>query len=236
VDEYENAPRLLTISWDYFWDQEDSDLDHVLFDITLLLRLRAFCPTSVVNFVPHRITECDYPNADCSDCGHSLHCGCNYDECDHDDAMDEAQEMLNNLYAYTDTLDEVLAHNNEAWLKTLRDTSYSKSMKVQVTIVSSDPEIVVYIRFDSNVAPAYFTKKTMHYDAVKYLHDMGMLGLICGDAITFFVCGETGKYTRHSKDCGIVTPMYDQMEISGETVYKPETAADLEASQKTLCD
>jgi hypothetical protein len=235
--DYENAPKLLTISWDHFYDEVDSDIDNILFDLTPLLRLRAFRPTCVISFVPRRITDYDYPNLDCADCGHSIHCDCDDGSgCEHEDARDEAQGILNDIYVYTDVLDEIVGSYNEAWLKTIRETSYSKSIKVEATVVSTAMNIVIYIRFNAGVAPAYFKKKTMYHDAVRFLHSKGMLRLTYGSAITFFVGGTTGKYTRHSQHCRVATPMYDQVEIHGETVYKPETAADQKASSTGLRD
>jgi hypothetical protein len=233
VAEYDNAPKLLVISWHHDYEERDSDLDDVLFDITPLLRLRAFCSTSVVKFVPHRLNECDLPNVDC---GHSIHCGCDAEGCDHDDAMEEAFEILNGIYEHTDALDEVLANKNEAWLKALRDTSYSKSLKVQVTVTMGEADIVIYIHFRPAVESAYYMKKTLYDDAVKFLHGAGLLDLEHGDTISFFVGGETGNYARHSQHCSHGTPIYEQMEIWGKTVYKPETAAGLKVSPKALHD
>jgi hypothetical protein len=230
VAEYDNAPKLLIISWDDHYDEDSpDDLDDVLFDVAPLLRLRAFCPTSSINFVPHRLSEFDLPNARCGDCGHSLYCDCN-SKCEHEDVMEKAHDILNDIYSYTEALDEILANNTEAWLGILRGTSLKKTMRVEFTVDTQDRHLTVFIRFHYGLGTSKVTKKDMYGSAVKFLHDMGLLGLEYDYMIEFVVGEATGKFARHSEYCDIAVPMYDQIEISGETIYETDNADGTETS------
>jgi hypothetical protein len=126
---YEFAPKLLVISWDTFYGHnggaDDTDdygkFVDVPFEITALLRLRAFCATSVIKFVSHRLVENKLPNMDCTDCDHKLYYGCGID-CDHQAARYWDFEILMETYSFLDTVNDILAHGAETWLKILLDT------------------------------------------------------------------------------------------------------------------
>jgi hypothetical protein len=126
AEDYCNAPKLLLISWDHENNGCDED---VLFDITLLLHIRAFCPSNVIQFVCRRLVEYDLPDIDCFECGHNITCTCRA-ECDHEDTIEEVMFDVHVDYHYMMVLNELLANSNGTWLKSLRDDAKTRYMKI----------------------------------------------------------------------------------------------------------
>lgn len=202
--EYQNAPKLLLISWHH------DEADDVLFDITPLLRLRAACPTSVANFKCRAMIEGDLPNAECWECGHSIHCGCDDADCDHEEAIDDAYCQQAFEYQYTQTLDNFLANANESWLQAIRDDVHDV-MKVECSVELHEQYLTFHIRFEKGKAPAGFTKANMYKDAGRYLQKMGMFDLVVHGELDFVLGEATGKCPRHGEDCGYPIPTYNQV-------------------------
>jgi hypothetical protein len=223
-DQYEIAPKLLVISWDYLYHDEDEDLESVVFDITSLLRFGACSPTSEIVFVSHRLIEFDLPNAECGDCGHSLHCGCFNNGCDHEDAFDTARMVLEDeMYGYLHPLNDIVSNYNESWVEALRDTPTNHNLRVKFAFDRDVQEITVFVYFPHCKAPQYFTKNNMYNGAVKYLGEMGLLDIESNYSVDYVVGRATGKYLRHSQHCGFGVAAYDQVEVPGTTEYKPPT-------------
>jgi hypothetical protein len=51
---------------------------------------------------------------------------------------------------------------------------------------------------------------------------MGLFGMDTKKAIDFVIGEATGKYTRHLEGCRFLVPMYDQIEIAGNTMIQPD--------------
>lgn len=222
AEDYCNAPKLLLISWDHENDGYDKD---VLFEITLLLRIRAFCPSNVIQFVCRRLVEYDIPDADCFECGHNIRCTCRA-ECDHEDTIEEVMFDVHVDYHYMMVLNELLANSNGAWLKALRDDARTRHMKIQCTADTKNQHLTVYLRFCAGRAPTFITKRAMHKGAIRYLQSMGLLGMHTSKAVDFVVGEATGKFTRHSQGCGVLVPAYNQIEIAGITKMPSDPVGD----------
>lgn len=222
AEDYSNAPKLLLISWDHENDGYDEE---VLFDITLLLRIRAFCPSNVIQFVCRRLVEFDLPYVDCFECGHNIRCNC-HTECDHEDTIEEVMFDVHVDYHYMMVLNELLANSNGAWLKALRDDARTHHMKIQCTADTEDQHLTVYLHFCAGRAPAVITKRAMHKGAIRYLQSMGLLGMHTSKAVDFVVGEATGKFTRHSQGCRVAVPTYNQIEIAGTTKMPSDHVGD----------
>jgi hypothetical protein len=209
IEDFQNAPKLLAV----LWDHRDGYDEDVLFDITPLLHLRAHCPTFVAKFCPRPLMDGDAPNVTCFDCGHSVHCGCSDNDCDHENAIDEAMFDLEMDYHYTMALDDFIANNNKAWLKAIRDDFQLHSMKVECTVDIELQQLTIHIRFLKGKAPAGFTETSMYKGAMRYLEGMGILDLDVRGKLDFVIGEHTGKYTRHFSDCGYPIPTYNQVHI-----------------------
>jgi hypothetical protein len=232
-EEYQNAPRLILISWDH----DEGYTEDLLFDVTPLLRLRASCSTFVAKFKCRAIIDGDLPNVECWECGHSIHCGCGDADCDHEDAVDEAFCDLLGEYHYTWTLDNFLANPNDSWLKAIRD-DVRDAMKVECTVDVLEQRPTIHIRFHQNMAPTGFSKSTMFRDAGRYLRKMGMLDLDIHGKLDFIIGEATGKYTRHFEGCNYSHPTYNQVLLvnpvgSAKAAAKARVAAAVTAVSST---
>ncbi|KAG9193056.1 hypothetical protein G6011_03091 [Alternaria panax] len=216
VADYQNAPKRLFISWDHVKIIDDSEDDYddyddyshqdeekscedVLTDITLLVRLRAHCPTFTAKFVSHRILEDDMPNLSCEDCGHSIHCGCNTD-CDHEGAIEWALWRMETSYLYLQVLNNFLANSNDYWLKMICGI-VGKTTLVQFTFDIHTQRPTIYIRFSTGQNPKAFQLKNMYKSALAFPNRSGMMDLEQREAIDYVVGEVADKYTRHASHC-----------------------------------
>ncbi|KAI4952811.1 hypothetical protein J4E91_003285 [Alternaria rosae] len=239
VLDYQNAPKLLVISWDHGQigaeSEEDCDDDvesteDVLTNIALLTRLRAHCPTLTVNFISRRVLEDDEPNIMCFECGHSIHCGCGID-CDHEDTWGEALWRMKWSYQYLEALNAFLANTNENWLKLFRGTANLQT-HVEFTFYINTQRLTIYIRFSKGQAPRGFKLKSMYNSALGLLNHWGMLDLKASDSIDYVIGEATSKYTRHAGGCGSYVCTYNQIHLDNSTIagWKKEKEAKTSAS------
>jgi hypothetical protein len=154
----------------------------------------------------------DIPDVECWECGHSVHCGCDND-CDHEDAIEEAFFDLHMDYHYTMAINDFIANNNAAWLRAIRDDSRLRGMKVECTIDIETQQPTIHIRFQKGTAPAGFTKTSMYKGALRYMRDMGILSLDIRGKLDFVIGEHTGKYTRHFEGCSYPIPTYNQVHV-----------------------
>jgi len=234
VKDYQNAPKLLLISWDHgrlgdeseedYGDDEES-MEDVLTNITLLARLRAHCPTFTVNFVSRQVLEDDVPNIGCFECGHSIHCGCGVD-CDHEDTWDEVFWQMKWSYGYLDALNAFLANTDQNWLKMLRGTANTQP-RVEFTFHVPTQSLTIYIRFSKSQAPKGFKLKSMYNSALSFLNHWGMLDLKASESIDYVIGEASGKFTRHDGECPSYVSTYNQIHLdtSAIAVWKKEKEA-----------
>jgi hypothetical protein len=204
TDGYGNAPKLLLISWDH----EGGYDEDLLFDITPLLRLRAHCPTLVTWFVCRPLLDGDIPEIECWECGNSVHCGCD-NNCDHEEAIDEAFFELDMDYNYTMAIDDFIANGNEMWLKAIRGDSRLHGMKVECTVDVLIQRPTVHIRFSKGRVPAGFNKSSMYKGALRYLREQGIPDLEINRKLDFVIAEHTAKFTRHFESCSYAVPTYN---------------------------
>jgi hypothetical protein len=228
VADYQNAPKLLLISWDHgpiedefeeayedSYHLDEESMEDVLTDITLLVRLRAHCPTFTAKFISRRILEGDLPNMRCDDCGHSIYCGCD-SACDHDDALDEAQWELEESHRYLEGLNKFLANSNDLWLQMLRDTTRGHPL-VEFTFDFTTQRPTIFIRFSEGRAPKGFHLKNMYTHSLVLLNRLGMLDLKHYELLDYVIGEATGKYTRQMGDLGLQIH-YNQIHLDGATI------------------
>jgi hypothetical protein len=219
IEDYSIAPKLLLISWDH----DEDDYDDTLLDITNLLRVCAFCPTFSAHFKSRRLIECDLPDVECEHCGHSIICSCD-SGCSQEESFDDAMGDVYEEYWYTQLLDEILANDRPHWLKLLRVKH--DAITVECTIDFKAQRLTVYIRFREGKAPACLTKKAMFTGAMHFLKYGGFLDLPSRKCMDFVVGEATSRYTRHLGGCRTLVPTFNQIEIPGDTVYKPKKKAE----------
>jgi hypothetical protein len=243
VTDYQNAPKLLLISWDHgqiadeFGGDYDADSDiydesmeDVLSDITLLISLRAHCSTFTAKFVSRPILENDVQNLHCNSCGHSIRYGDDSD-CDDEDGWDEAYRQMEMSYSYLRGLNVFLANSNEYWLKMMRN-AFRTDVVVKFTFDVNVHSTTIYIRFPKGRAPKGFQPKNMHSYALAFLNRSGMLGLKHYEELEYVISEDTGKFTRHPGKNGILSPTYNQIYLDGSTIaqWKKEKEAEASAS------
>jgi hypothetical protein len=230
VTDYQNAPTLLLISWDHghiageFEGDYDADSDiyvepmeDVVSEITLLISLRAHCPTFTAKFVSRPILESDVQNLHCHDCGHSIHCGCDAD-CGHEGAWDEAHWQMEVSYSYLQGLNVFLANSNEYWLKMMRN-AVRADVVVEFTFDVNVQNTTFYIRFSKGRAPKGFQPKNMYSYALAFLNRSGMLDLKHYEELEYVIGEETGKFTRHPEQYR-PGPTYNQIYLDGPTIVQ----------------
>ncbi|KAI4646758.1 hypothetical protein J4E93_004981 [Alternaria ventricosa] len=242
---YQNAPRLLLISWDHgqiegeFGEDYDGEghsdcyedsMQDVRSDITLLIRLRAHCPSFTAKFVSRRILEHDVRNLHCEECGHNLNCPCDT-SCDHEDTWDEATWQMEDSYQYLRSLNAFLANSNENWLKLLRGKDWMNTL-VEFSFNITTQRPTFYIRFDKGRAPKGFQLKNMYSYALKFLTRSGMLELEDYQLMEYVIGEETGGFTRNSREFGVLEPTYNQIHLNDSTIilWKKEEEAKTSAS------
>ncbi|KAF2822338.1 hypothetical protein CC86DRAFT_396625 [Ophiobolus disseminans] len=150
-----------------FFDHDEEDYEDILLGLTLLSRLRDFCPTFVARFRPCMLIEGDFLDVDCEECGHSINCGCD-SGCDHEDALDEVIDEIHWRYDYTHALDEILANSNASWLMVLRKDA-KEALKVECTIDLEAGRATVYIRYRMGMALALLAKENIYRATGKYV-------------------------------------------------------------------
>jgi hypothetical protein len=106
---------------------------------------------------------------------------------------------------------------------TLRNTAFIQ-IKSAILEFPSAEGFTVFIYFERSAAPRYFTKKKIYSGAVKYLHEMGFLDR-SNFLAHFMVEKATGSHQRYSLHSSFSATRYDQVEVAGNTVYKPPTTA-----------
>jgi hypothetical protein len=129
VSDYGFAPKLLVISWYQLYNDEDADLDSAVFNISALLRLGAYSPTSKIEFVPHRLIEYELPNVERDDYGHS-----------HKILRDE-------IYYYLQPLNDILSNYTESWTKALRNAATTNKFQVKFAVDTDRQEFTAFIHF-----------------------------------------------------------------------------------------
>ncbi|KAI4636340.1 hypothetical protein J4E83_001294 [Alternaria metachromatica] len=207
VADYQNAPKLLLISWDHGqlgdeleegYGGDEESMEDVLTNITLLARLRAHCPTFTVNFASRQVLEDDVPNV---------------------------------AYGYLDALDAFLANTNENWLKMLRSTTILQP-RVEFTFHVYTQRLTIYIRFLKGQAPKGFKLKSMYNSALGFLNHWGMLDLKASDSIDYVIGEASGKFTRHDGECPSYVSTYNQIHLDSSTiaVWKKEKEAKTQAA------
>ncbi|KAL1798946.1 hypothetical protein ACET3X_002983 [Alternaria dauci] len=237
VADYQNAPKLLLISWDHGMTEdefgeiyEDYDgldegsMEHVLTDITLLVRLRAHCPTFTAKFISRRILEDDVPNAMCYYCGHSIYCTCD-NGCNHADAFDQARWEMVESYQYLKGLNAFLTNSNDFWLQMLRDNVRVRTL-VEFTFDVNTGRPTIFVRFSQNYAPKSFHPHTMYNDSLILLNRLGMLDLKHDELLDYVVGEANGKHTRHLGGINLQV-QYNQILLDGPTIasWKKENEA-----------
>jgi hypothetical protein len=228
VTDYQNAPKLLLISWedglledefgevyDDFDGLDEDSMEGVLTDITLLVRLRAHCPTFTVKFISRRVLEDDVPNRPCGDCGHSIYCACD-DSCDHENAFDTARLEMDASYWYLKGLNAFLSNSNDFWLKILRDTVRVGTL-VEFTFDIHTQRPTIFIRFSQGCAPKGFNLKNMYSCSLTLFDRLGMLDLKHYELLDYVIGEATGKYTRHLGEHGLQVH-YNQIYLDGRTI------------------
>ncbi|RYN46382.1 hypothetical protein AA0118_g12596 [Alternaria tenuissima] len=221
VTDYQNAPKLLLISWDHgliedefgevyedFDGLDEDSMEDVLTDITLLVRLRAHCPTFTAKFVSRRVLEDDVPNCPCGDCGHSIHCACD-DYCDHEDAFDIARLEMEELSIFRDTV--------------------RVGTLVEFTFDINSQHPTIFIRFPQGCAPKGFHLKNMYSCSLVLLDRLGMLDLEHYELLDYVIGEATGKYTRHVGEHGLQVH-YNQIHFDGRTITSWKKGKEAKAS------
>ena len=240
VTDYQNAPKLLLISWDHgliedefgevyedFDGLDEDSMEDVLTDITLLVRLRAHCPTFTAKFVSRRVLEDDVPNCPCGDCGHSIHCACD-DYCDHEDAFDIARLEMEESYRYLKGLNTFLSNSNNSWLKIFRDTVRVGTL-VEFTFDINTQHPTIFIRFPQGCAPKGFHLKNMYSCSLVLLDRLGMLDLEHYELLDYVIGEATGKYTLHMGEHGLQVH-YNQIHFDGRTIASWKKGKEAKAS------
>ncbi|CAI9628207.1 unnamed protein product [Alternaria burnsii] len=228
VTDYQNAPKLLLISWDHGLIEDEfgevyedlngfdeDSMEDVLTDITLLVCLRAYCPNFTAKFVSRRVLEDDVPNCPCGHCGHSIHCVCN-DYCDHEDAFVTARLEMEESYQYLQGLNRFLSNSNNSWLKIFRDTVCVGTL-VEFTFDINTQVPTIFIRFSQGCAPKGFHLKNMYSCSLVLLDRLGMLDLEHYELLDYVIGEATGKYTRHVGEHGLQVH-YNQIHLDGRTI------------------
>ncbi|KAF9690608.1 hypothetical protein EKO04_011318 [Ascochyta lentis] len=230
---YLDAPRLVTISWDH--DKALYTDGNAFLDITSILKLRAFTPSSTIRFASRRLEEHDLGHRACWNCEECITCcgddsDYNFDleplyshPCSHEDTIDDAFEELENAYAYLHPLNDFLENGNEAWLQAIRDKPLHL-MAVHCTMGWNRKVPTIYIRFDKNSVPLPLRPKSMYKTAAAYLSQMGIMDLRLRKGLDFMVGVSTGKYMRPLAGASPVVAMDNQTHICGRT-YKAAPAA-----------
>jgi hypothetical protein len=210
VSDYGFAPKLLVMSWYQLYNDEDADLDSAVFNISALLRLGAYSPTSKIEFVPHRLIEYELSNVERDDYGHSLHCDCGFNDCDHDAGFETAHKILRDeMYYYLQPLNDILSNYTESWTKALHNAATTNKFQVKFAVDTDRQEFTAFIHFWNGDAPQYFTKKNLYNGAVRYLDEMGLLDIEHNYMVDYVVGKATNKFTRHSQHCHFVSAAYD---------------------------
>lgn len=148
VHMWRDMPKLLQISWDH-------DVVPML-DLLPLLKLRAICSTTKIEFIPHVLTQDVGPWTDDVDC--------DYCKTDPDDEVERKEEdcahlelrfeeyseyVLDQEYAYLFELHELLTNDNSKWLQDIRDGSICR-VKVDQFIYGY-LDVLIYIDDESDM-------------------------------------------------------------------------------------
>lgn len=213
--DYVNAPKLLVIAWDH----DSFSTDNKVVDLTLLLRLRALYPTFKAVFRPCRIIEDDLPSAECRQCGHFMTSGGGSD-CDHHKAKQDVSSVILDEYDYTTILNTILANDNAAWLKTLRNDVKSSNINLllQIDVPSQHVDIIIFFR-DALSTRIALDRSRMHENSRAYLVKMGFFDMDAQmrQQCDFIVC-IGGVYRRaegFSMRSADEYDEYDEIQISG---------------------
>ena len=225
VEDYQNAPKFLFVSWDHGSEQDDGGTDElsevVLHDITILVRLRAHCPTFTARFISRRVLEGDCDNVPCGVCDHNIYCHCD-NGCDHEDAFEQALMDLELEYVYVDALNDFLENSNPEWLKMMRKT-HNSTVRIEFNFDMESQCPTIYIRFHRGRAPKAFELKDMYHSSLQFLKTNGLLELHDSDRYGWVIGESTGLYTRHL-GCGIAAPVYNQIFLSSPSLQDLDKA------------
>jgi hypothetical protein len=194
--EYSNLPKLVQISYDHRW-QENVDL-------TQMLRMRAHCPATKFEFIPHMLTLDEGPWIDfmdeCELCEEEMMDGeIDMDEfeeygCTHEHIHREvfADGSLDEYYSYIYALNLFLAHGNAKWLKDIRDCDVTR-VKLDISDGGYDhPEVTIRLSSDSDIVTKELSKKSMLVAASDYVKDRDLRSTTCTWSALHFqiqICG-----------------------------------------------
>ncbi|KAJ4352227.1 uncharacterized protein N0V89_007574 [Didymosphaeria variabile] len=164
---YSNLPKLVQISYNH-------DIqDHI--DVTQILLMRAACPNTKFEFVPHELTLDDGPwnqpgaDEDCDLCEEEVMAGDMFMEefedygCPHDYYRRHgyAEWLLEEEYPYLPSLNKFLAHDNGNWVE---DIQSGEVIRVMLDAAGPDreiPELTIRLASDSDTANEGLIDKSM---------------------------------------------------------------------------
>ncbi|KAL1597718.1 hypothetical protein SLS60_008204 [Paraconiothyrium brasiliense] len=172
---YYNLPKRVQISHDH--DMHD----HI--DVTQILRMRAACPDTKFEFVPHELTLDDGPwnqdraDEECVLCEEEVMAGemdmNEFEEfgCPHEyyHRYAYADWLLEEEYPYLQSLNMLLAHDNSKWVE---DIQSGEVVRVMLDAAGADreaPELTIRLAHDSDTANEELINKSMREVAKTYV-------------------------------------------------------------------
>ncbi|KAF2105394.1 hypothetical protein BDV96DRAFT_655673 [Lophiotrema nucula] len=157
--DYANGPSKLWLSWSHDSLVDKDELAYV--EITQLLLLRAHHPATRLQFYPHEIAEADEPAQAFLDyfCTPEGYLSSDLD----DEAREEWAYKITQVYGLTDSLNNLLNHNNDIWFEDIRRGRVSEvhilaqlwsNIDVFITVASptSTNDIAKRIKFNGSTA------------------------------------------------------------------------------------
>jgi hypothetical protein len=196
--EHTNLPKLVQISLNHDLIGEDD------IDLTQMLRMRAACPTTRFEFIPHELTLDEGPwidsMVDCDVCDAETRNGeMSLEEfvehgCPHEylHRAEYADYLCSEEYSYLLALNKLLAHDNPKWLKDIRDRDVAR---VKLNTSDGDyysPELTIRLAHDSDIVTEDLSEKSMLEAAYDYVRGRDLRSTNCGPVALHFqiqICG-----------------------------------------------